>query len=140
MEQAIPISNYPFGEAYSFIRKISEENGEIRVTLLGDQTSKFAPAKGTSRLQDISTAFAEIAPVDSLTLQESLDSNLHSGEKILLFTPCMDTMLMQKVTRLTDNKQLQIITFQSEHSKAMDAPAIFLEQASLLSRWERETK
>ncbi|MBA5844747.1 DUF58 domain-containing protein, partial [Escherichia coli] len=81
-----------------FIRKISEENGEIRVTLLGDQTSKFAPAKGTSRLQDISTAFAEIAPVDSLTLQESLDSNLHSGEKILLFTPCMDTMLMQKVT------------------------------------------
>ncbi|EAC5027892.1 DUF58 domain-containing protein [Listeria monocytogenes] len=126
--------------AYSFIRKISEDNGEIRVTLLGDQTSKFAPAKGTSKLQDISTAFAEIAPVDNLTLQESLDSNLHSGEKILLFTPCIDTMLMQKVTRLTDNKQLQIITFQSEHSKSMDAPAIFLEPASLLSRWEREAK
>ncbi|MBC2231247.1 DUF58 domain-containing protein [Listeria seeligeri] len=124
--------------AYSFIRKISEENGEIRVSILGDKTTNFAPSAGTNKLQDISIAFAELSPKDGVILQESLDSNLHDGEKILLFTPCVDTMLMQKVTRLTDNKQLQIITFESD--QAIDTKVLFLEPASLMSRWERENK
>lgn len=124
--------------AYSFIRKISEENGEIRVSILGDKTTNFSPSAGTNKLQDISIAFAELSPKDGVILQESLDSNLHDGEKILLFTPCVDTMLMQKVTRLTDSKQLQIITFESD--QAIDTKALFLEPASLMSRWERENK
>lgn len=124
--------------AYSFIRKISEENGEIRVSILGDKTTNFAPSAGTNKLQDISIAFAELSPKDGVILQESLDSNLHAGEKILLFTPCVDTMLMQKVTRLTDNKQLQIITFESD--QAIDTKVLFLEPASLMSRWERENQ
>ncbi|MBC1719703.1 DUF58 domain-containing protein [Listeria seeligeri] len=124
--------------AYSFIRKISEENGEIRVSILGDKTTNFAPSAGTNKLQDISIAFAELSPKDGVILQESLDSNLHDGEKILLFTPCVDTMLMQKVTRLTDNKQLQIITFESD--QAIDTKVLFLEPASLMSRWERENQ
>lgn len=124
--------------AYSFIRKISEENGEIRVSILGDKTTNFSPSAGTNKLQDISIAFAELSPKDGVILQESLDSNLHDGEKILLFTPCVDTMLMQKVTRLTDNKQLQIITFESD--QAIDTKVLFLEPASLMSRWERENK
>ncbi|MBC1242536.1 DUF58 domain-containing protein [Listeria welshimeri] len=126
--------------AYSFIRKISEDNGEIRVTILGDQIRKFAPAKGTNHLHEIAKTFAELAPVESLELQNSLDSNLHSGEKIFLFTPDIDAMLMQKVTRLTDNKQLQIITIQSDYPTASDVPAVFLNPASLLSRWERENR
>ncbi|MBF2544431.1 DUF58 domain-containing protein [Listeria seeligeri] len=124
--------------AYSFIRKISEENGEIRVSILGDKTTNFSPSAGTNKLQDISIAFAELSPKDGVILQESLDSNLHDGEKILLFTPCIDTMLMQKVSRLTDSKQLQIITFESD--QAIDTKALFLEPASLMSRWERENK
>ncbi|MBF2346199.1 DUF58 domain-containing protein [Listeria seeligeri] len=124
--------------AYSFIRKISEENGEIRVSILGDKTTNFSPSASTNKLQDISTAFAELSPKDGVILQESLESNLHDGEKILLFTPCVDTMLMQKVTRLTDSKQLQIITFESD--QAIDTKALFLEPASLMSRWERENK
>ncbi|MEE9727349.1 DUF58 domain-containing protein [Listeria seeligeri] len=124
--------------AYSFIRKISEENGEIRVSILGDKTTNFSPSAGTNKLQDISIAFAELSPKDGVILQESLDSNLHDGEKILLFTPCIDTMLMQKVSRLTDSKQLQIITFESD--QAIDTKALFLEPASLMNRWERENK
>ncbi|MBF2598535.1 DUF58 domain-containing protein [Listeria seeligeri] len=124
--------------AYSFIRKISEENGEIRVSILGDKTTNFSPSASTNKLQDISIAFAELSPKDGVILQESLESNLHDGEKILLFTPCVDTMLMQKVTRLTDSKQLQIITFESD--QAIDTKALFLEPASLMSRWERENK
>ncbi|MBF2420793.1 DUF58 domain-containing protein [Listeria seeligeri] len=124
--------------AYSFIRKISEENGEIRVSILGDKTTNFSPSAGTNKLQDISIAFAELSPKDGVILQESLDSNLHDGEKILLFTPCIDTMLMQKVSRLTDSKQLQIITFESD--QPIDTKALFLEPASLMSRWERENK
>ncbi|WP_270998906.1 DUF58 domain-containing protein [Listeria seeligeri] len=124
--------------AYSFIRKISEENGEIRVSILGDKTTNFSPSAGTNKLQDISIAFAELSPKDGVILQEPLDSNLHDGEKILLFTPCIDTMLMQKVSRLTDSKQLQIITFESD--QAIDTKALFLEPASLMSRWERENK
>ncbi|MBF2630128.1 DUF58 domain-containing protein [Listeria seeligeri] len=124
--------------AYSFIRKISEENGEIRVSILGDKTTNFSPSAGTNKLQDISIAFAELSPKDGVILQESLDSNLHDSEKILLFTPCVDTMLMQKITRLTDSKQLQIITFESD--QAIDTKALFLEPASLMSRWERENK
>lgn len=137
-------ANHPYFElslraAYSFIRKISEDQGEIRVSILGDKITKFAPAVDANTLQEISTAFAELKPEDSLILQDSLDNNLHDGEKILLFTPTVDTMLMQKVTRLTDNKQLQIITFQYEQTKTVDAAgAIFLEPASLMSRWERE--
>ncbi|WP_270994549.1 DUF58 domain-containing protein [Listeria seeligeri] len=124
--------------AYSFIRKISEENGEIRVSILGDKTTNFSPSAGTNKLQAISIAFAELSPKDGVILQESLDSNLHDGEKILLFTPCIDTMLMQKVSRLTDSKQLQIITFESD--QAIDTKALFLEPASLMGRWERENK
>ncbi|MBC1472541.1 DUF58 domain-containing protein [Listeria seeligeri] len=138
-------ANHPHFElslraAYSFIRKTSEEHGEIRVSILGDRVTKFALSTGSNKLQEISTAFAELKPEKSLVLQESLDSTLHDGEKILLFTPDIDTMLMQKVTRLTDNKQLQIITFQSEQTKIVDAGALFLEPASLMSRWERESR
>lgn len=90
--------------AYSFVRKMVEENGELRVALFGSPSETLDFNQGKKHLSELSHAFAKIKPQEPAVLLPLLQEELAQSEHLLLFTSTTSEALLREVHKWGENK------------------------------------
>ncbi|WP_239257138.1 DUF58 domain-containing protein [Listeria ilorinensis] len=115
--------------AYSFTRKMLEQNGEVSVAILAENGQTFGFSRGQAKLEDIAKAFAEVAPETAEKLAEPLTSLLAQNQRTILFTPFVDPSLQRIVRSSVQKQTIQLVSILE--SGQMDAGTIYLSKKAL---------
>ncbi|MBC1520124.1 DUF58 domain-containing protein [Listeria aquatica] len=102
--------------AYSFVRKMVEENGELRVALFGSPSETFDFNQGKKHLSELSHAFAKIKPQEPAVLLPELQEELAQSEHLLLFTSTTNEALLREVHKWGENK-VTLVALQESGAK-----------------------
>ncbi|WP_099224618.1 DUF58 domain-containing protein [Listeria costaricensis] len=127
--QQHPHFDFALRAAYSFARKMLEQNGEVSVAVLGENGQTFGFSRGHAKLEDIAKAFAEVAPATAEKLAEPLTSLLAQNQRTILFTPFVDPALQKAVRSSVQKQTIQLVSILD--GGQMDAGTIYLPKKAL---------
>ncbi|EUJ26356.1 hypothetical protein MFLO_14107 [Listeria floridensis FSL S10-1187] len=112
-----PNFEYALRAAYSFSRKLLEQNNELRITLFGTEIETFDFGRGSKHLHEISQAFAEIKPQKVDILLAPFEKELKESGALLLFVPRITKTLTRQIQKLADKKVILISIYEPEENQ-----------------------